>query len=58
MVNWLYENEGYLNQPYTTTLAARLGEQTFKEIIPPSIFSFRVALMCYHLTGKIDTTLS
>tara|TARA_R110002050_G_scaffold113401_1_gene228107 strand:+ start:3399 stop:6800 length:3402 start_codon:yes stop_codon:yes gene_type:complete len=38
MVNWLYENEGYLNQPYTTTLAARLGEQTFKEIIPPSIF--------------------
>jgi type I restriction enzyme, R subunit len=38
MVNWLYENEGYLNQPYNTNLAARMGEQTFKEIIPPSIY--------------------
>lgn len=39
MVNWLYENEGYLNQPYNSNLAARLGEQTFKEIIPPSIYN-------------------
>ena len=38
MVNWLYENEGYLNQPYNTNLAARMGEQTFREIIPPSIY--------------------
>lgn len=38
MVNWLYENEGCLNQPYNSNLAARLGEQSFKEIIPPSIY--------------------
>jgi len=38
MVNWLYENEGCLSQPYTSNLAARLGEQTFKDIIPPSIY--------------------
>jgi type I restriction enzyme R subunit len=38
MVDWLYENEGYLNQPYNTNLAARMGEQTFREIIPPSIY--------------------
>ena len=38
MVNWLYENEGFLNQPYSTTLAARMQEQTFKELIPPSIY--------------------
>jgi type I restriction enzyme R subunit len=38
LVNWLYENEGYLNQPYNTNLAARMGEQTFREIIPPSIY--------------------
>lgn len=39
MVDWLFENEGYLNQPYNSNLAARLGEQTFKEIIPPSIYN-------------------
>ncbi len=39
MVNWLYENEGYLSQPYQTNLAARMSESTFREIIPPSIYS-------------------
>jgi type I restriction enzyme R subunit len=37
-VKWLYENESYLEQPYQTTLAARMTEQTFREIIPPSIY--------------------
>ncbi|MCW3808064.1 DEAD/DEAH box helicase family protein [Plebeiibacterium marinum] len=39
MVHWLYENEGYLKQPYQTKLAARMAEPTFKEIIPPSIYN-------------------
>jgi type I restriction enzyme R subunit len=39
MISWLYENEGYLNQPYNSNLAARMAEQTFKEIIPPSIYN-------------------
>ncbi len=39
MVNWLYENEGYLSQPYQTNLAARMSESTFREIIPPSIYN-------------------
>lgn len=38
MVNWLYDNEGYLNQPYATKLAARMQEQTFRELIPPTIY--------------------
>ncbi|WP_430972972.1 DEAD/DEAH box helicase family protein [Sunxiuqinia rutila] len=38
IVNWLYENEGYLNQPYQTNLAARMAEPTFVEIIPPTIY--------------------
>ncbi|PWE00492.1 DEAD/DEAH box helicase family protein [Marinilabilia rubra] len=38
-VNWLYENEEYLNQPYQTKLAARMAEPSFREIIPPSVFS-------------------
>ena len=37
-INWLYENEEYLNEPYQTSLSARMAEQTFKEIIPPSIY--------------------
>lgn len=37
-INWLFENEQYLNEPYQTTLSARMAEQTFKEIIPPSIY--------------------
>src|SRR6056297_1302394 len=37
-VKWLYENESYLEQPYQTNLAARMTEQTFREIIPPSIY--------------------
>lgn len=39
MVNWLYENESYLDQPYQTNLAARMAERTFQEIIPPSIYN-------------------
>ncbi len=38
MVNWLYTNEGILNQPYATKLAARMQEQTFRELIPPTIY--------------------
>lgn len=38
MVNWLYENEGFLNQPYTTTLGARMSEQSFRDLIPPTIY--------------------
>lgn len=38
MVNWLYNNEGSLNQPYATTLAARMQERTFQAIIPPTIY--------------------
>lgn len=37
-INWLFENEQYLNEPYQTSLSARMSEQTFKEIIPPSIY--------------------
>jgi len=37
-INWLYENEQYLSEPYQTTLSARMAEPTFKEIIPPSIY--------------------
>lgn len=38
MVNWLYNNEGSLSQPYATTLAARMQERTFQAIIPPTIY--------------------
>ncbi len=37
-INWLYENEGYLQDPYQSNLSARMAESSFKEIIPPSIY--------------------
>lgn len=37
-VNWLYQNEAYLSTPYQTTLAARMAEVSFREIIPPTLF--------------------
>lgn len=38
-VLWLYENEKSLNEPYSTTLSARLSEISFKILIPPSLYS-------------------
>lgn len=62
MVNWLYENEGYLSQPYQTKLAARMAEPTFREIIPPSIFNNidfirKQGNIAAH-SGKIDRKVS
>jgi len=38
IVNWLYENDADLVEPYETTLSACMYEQSFKDIIPPSIY--------------------
>lgn len=37
-VKWLYENESSLSEPYNTNLSARMGEQSFRELIPPGIY--------------------
>ena len=39
MVNWLFENEGFLTQPYQTTLSARMLEITFRQLVPVAIFN-------------------
>ena len=39
MVNWLFENEGFLTQPYQTTLSARMSEITFRQLVPVAIFN-------------------
>lgn len=38
MVNWLYEHDGDLTAPYQATLSARMYEQTFRDIIPPTLY--------------------
>ncbi|MBN2747341.1 MAG: DEAD/DEAH box helicase family protein [Bacteroidales bacterium] len=36
-VLWLFENEGYLSQPYQVSLISLMSESTFKDLIPLSI---------------------
>jgi len=38
MINWLYENDGELEAPYNSSLSARMYEQTFQQILPPSMY--------------------
>jgi type I restriction enzyme R subunit len=37
-VTWLYNNDGYLNKPYSDNLGALIHEQTFKDNLSPNLF--------------------
>lgn len=37
-VIWLYENDSYLNKPYSDNLASLIHEQTFKDNLSPNLF--------------------
>lgn len=37
-VNWLYGNDAYLDEPYQSTLSARMYEPSFRAILPADIY--------------------